>query len=272
MTPTNAAAGWLVTPNPTMLRLAADLPRPRYTHSLSWRVKRLLDVVVSAGALALLSPVVVAAAVSIAVSSPGPIFFRQERITARGRRYQCLKFRTMRAAVDQTPHLRLLDRLVAGDVSTGVAEPPQFKLTVDSRTPRIGRWLRKTSLDEWNARRQSVAAQYEVALQGLDLITPHVAPDRQHIYHLYVVRARRRDELMSLLKELGIEVLIHYPVPIHRQPAFQSEAFPSLPVTEDVTSEILSLPMWPLMSEGQVRETADGLRVSLDRLSVPVRA
>jgi dTDP-4-amino-4,6-dideoxygalactose transaminase len=127
-------------------------------------------------------------------------------------------------------------------------------------------------LDEWNQRRRSLATLYDELLGDLDVIRPTNAGDRQHIYHLYVIRSRQRDGLMEQLKERGIDAMIHYPVAIHRQPAFQDRDYPPLPVTDEITAQILSLPMWPLMTEAQVRATVEGVRDSLVALSDAVPA
>jgi lipopolysaccharide/colanic/teichoic acid biosynthesis glycosyltransferase len=154
MTAETLGGPWRVLPNREMLSQAADVPPPAYAASFAWRVKRWIDLAVSATALVLLSPLIAGISLAVAIGSPGPVFFRQERVTARGRRYWCLKFRTMRTNVDQSPHLRLLDQLIAGEAPTGPTSAPRFKLASDNRTTAIGRWLRRTSLDElpqlWN--------------------------------------------------------------------------------------------------------------------------
>ncbi len=116
--------------------------------------------------------------------------------------------------------------------------------------------VKLTKLDEWNETRRQRAHLYTRLLADSGVITPVEHGLGTHIYHLYVVRSRRRDELMKFLSERGIATLIHYPVPIHRQKAFASAQFGPLPVTERIASEILSLPMFPEMSEDNVREVA----------------
>lgn len=114
-------------------------------------------------------------------------------------------------------------------------------------------------LDDWNAARRRIAVQYDELLQGTGLVTPTVGPDRTHIYHLYVVRSRSRDELQAALNRRGVSTLIHYPIPIHQQEAFRDSVRAELPVTEKLAQEILSLPMWPLMSQAQVEATAGAI-------------
>ena len=91
--------------------------------------------------------------------------------------------------------------------------------------------------------------------------TPRRRPGNSHVYHLYVVRHSRRDDLHEALKASGVGTLIHYPVPIHLQPAYRYLATPgALPVTEQVAQEILSLPLYPEMTDAQVDEVAAAVR------------
>jgi dTDP-4-amino-4,6-dideoxygalactose transaminase len=106
----------------------------------------------------------------------------------------------------------------------------------------IGRVMLK-HLDGFNENRRKIAAHYNQRLAGL-VITPPERPWAKHVYHMYVIRAQRRDELQKHLKELGIETGIHYPVPNHQQPAI-TNVFKkvTLPKTEEVVKDILSLPV-----------------------------
>jgi dTDP-4-amino-4,6-dideoxygalactose transaminase len=109
------------------------------------------------------------------------------------------------------------------------------------------------SIDEWSERRREIAAQYNELLTD-KLIKPHAAKNKKHVYHLYVVRTKKRDELKDFLQENEIETGIHYPVPVHRQPIFEEC---HLPKTERACGEILSLPMYPLLSDEQVTQICD---------------
>lgn len=115
-------------------------------------------------------------------------------------------------------------------------------------------------LDQWNDARDRAASRYNFLLGDLDVVTPTTAPDRRHVWHLYVIRTKYRDALQSYLREKGIQTLVHYPIPIHRQEAFQNEAYPALPVTEKVAKEIISLPMWPHITNEQIERTVDAIR------------
>jgi dTDP-4-amino-4,6-dideoxygalactose transaminase len=112
-------------------------------------------------------------------------------------------------------------------------------------------------LDEWNEQRQVAARRYEQLLAGESRIRlPITLPGNEHVWHLYVVRVANRDDVLKQLNENGVGAAIHYPVPIHRQPAFAGLARVSgaLPVTEASAGEILSLPMFPgITAEHQER-------------------
>lgn len=114
-------------------------------------------------------------------------------------------------------------------------------------------------LDAWNARRAEVAARYTAALADV-VATPFVAPGAEPSWHLYVVRSDDRDGLASRLRERGVETLIHYPTPPHRQPAFASEV--SLPVAERLAAEVLSLPMGPHLSDADVDAVIAAVRAA----------
>ena len=106
-------------------------------------------------------------------------------------------------------------------------------------------------LDADNAARARLAQAYEQALADLRLSMPKRRSDATHIYHLYVIRCSERDELQNWLKMQGVGALIHYPVPVHLQPAYQGRlrGGDCLPETERAAREVLSLPMYPELSE-----------------------
>jgi dTDP-4-amino-4,6-dideoxygalactose transaminase len=109
-------------------------------------------------------------------------------------------------------------------------------------------------LDRWNAARRDHAARYTELLSDTPVTTPVAAPDNQHVYHLYVIRAPERDALQAWLKERGIGTGIHYPVPIHLQNAYRGRdnGAGGLPVTERAAGEILSLPMYAELTNAQI--------------------
>ncbi len=108
-------------------------------------------------------------------------------------------------------------------------------------------------LDEWISKRRSNAKLYNDLL-GEKVIVPKEAEYSKHVYHLYVVRVKNRDKLISFLKEKGISTGIHYPLPLHLQPALQSLGYKkgSFPITEKISKEVLSLPMFPELSEEEI--------------------
>ena len=108
-------------------------------------------------------------------------------------------------------------------------------------------------LDEWNGRRCKIAEQYIQELMGKEyLILPKAPPWAEPVWHLFVVRTTERDRLQKYLTECGIQTLIHYPVPPHKQGAYRELSRLSLPISEMIHKEVLSLPMSPVMNEDSV--------------------
>ncbi len=111
-------------------------------------------------------------------------------------------------------------------------------------------------LDSWNEKRQSHAKLYNKMLEIIpDVIIPKVFSNRKSVYHLYVIRTKQREELQKFLKDRDIDTQIHYPFPIHLQNAWKSLKHKKgdFPVTEMLSNEILSLPMYPELTERQAR-------------------
>lgn len=105
-------------------------------------------------------------------------------------------------------------------------------------------------LDDWNERRRAIARHYTSRLEGLEGIeTPLIAPNNEHVFHLYVIRAREREKLMQFLASREIAGAIHYPVAAHMQGAFSMLGIPAndLPLARRAAEEVLSLPLWPQM-------------------------
>jgi len=115
-------------------------------------------------------------------------------------------------------------------------------------------------LDEDNARRAAVAARYREALAGTPVELIGVPGNVESVWHLFVVRTPKRNALRDYLASHGIGTQIHYPVPCHRQEAFAGQAWPALPVTERLQSEILSLPMAPYLGADEVDYVAEQVR------------
>lgn len=117
-------------------------------------------------------------------------------------------------------------------------------------------------LDSDNKLRENIAAKYFDNLKLTDLILPLKKENVLHVYHLFVVRSKKRDELKSYLKENNINTLIHYPVPIHLQPAYKYLACgkATLYETERAAKEILSLPIYPELKENEVYDVIDEIK------------
>ena len=120
-------------------------------------------------------------------------------------------------------------------------------------------------IEEWTELRRDHAHLYTELLADVDVVTPFVAPDVRHVFHLYVIRVNRRDNVLDYLKKKGIGAGIHYPIPLHQQPAYRNTDIGrvSLPVTEQVAQEVLSLPMYPELKEEQIRYIVDAVKEAI---------
>jgi len=112
-------------------------------------------------------------------------------------------------------------------------------------------------LDEENDRRRMLAARYTASLTGV-VRAPRVPDEVEHVFHLYVIRTNSRDALATRLRDNGVLALVHYPVPIHRQPAYASGT--ALAATEQAAREILSLPMYPELTNDEADRAIAGIR------------
>lgn len=122
-------------------------------------------------------------------------------------------------------------------------------------------------LDAHNAIRRELAAVYHQHLTGATL--PTVPSHTEHVYHLYVVRHPRRDQLMQALAAQGIGTLIHYPIAVHQQEAYADLGYAegSLPVTEHIVREIVSLPLYPGLNTGHIEAVALAVNTSLEKIA-----
>jgi dTDP-4-amino-4,6-dideoxygalactose transaminase len=122
-------------------------------------------------------------------------------------------------------------------------------------------------LDAWNSARRAAADRYAELLADVDgLRLPVAAPGNEHVWHLYPVRVPDRDLVVEQLRSAGIGVGIHYPVPVHRTGAYAhlGHAPGTFPVAEDAASSMISLPMFPHLTEDQQVRVADALRAALE--------
>jgi len=114
-------------------------------------------------------------------------------------------------------------------------------------------------LDEDNAKRAKLAELYDEQLRDTDLILPKQRKNAEHVYHLYVIRSSKRNELLAFLKEKGIGVSVHYPVPVHLQPAYK-QSRNNLSETERVAKDILSLPIYPELTGAEIALVAGAIK------------
>lgn len=120
-------------------------------------------------------------------------------------------------------------------------------------------------LDAWNERRRQLATYYHEELADSGLVLPTDDPEGRHVYHLYVVRTKLRDRLRERLSALGVETLIHYPRAVHRHPAYRHLARDELSISEALATEVLSLPLYPELSDAEAEAVTKGVRGALSR-------
>jgi len=168
------------------IRLYPDLSRGGSQKGLPQIVKRVIDVVGSSAMLLLLGPLLAVIALAVKLTSKGPVVFQQERLGQFGARFKFLKFRTMYTNNDPKIHQEYIQRFIAGQSRGDSAEPGKpavYKITNDSRVTPIGRFLRKTSLDEF--------PQFWNVLRGeMSLVGPR--PPVPYEYEVYDIWHRRR--------------------------------------------------------------------------------
>jgi UDP-N-acetyl-3-dehydro-alpha-D-glucosamine 3-aminotranferase len=120
-------------------------------------------------------------------------------------------------------------------------------------------------LAEWNARRRAIAAGYRRGLAGLGVAVPAEVPDTLHVYHQFAIRVPERDALQRRLGDLGVRTAIYYPIPLHLQPMYRDLGYRAgdFPEAERAAREVLCLPMYPELTDGQVDEVVDACKRSL---------
>ncbi|GAI52083.1 unnamed protein product, partial [marine sediment metagenome] len=130
--------------------------------------------------------------------------------------------------------------------------------TIQAATLRIKLKL----LDKWNMQRQKKVSLYKKLLSKENYILPGTKDYPEHVWHLFVVRSSNRDSLKAYLKEKDIGTAIHYPVPLHLTPAYSHLGYKKgdFPVAEKLSTEILSLPMYPELTEEEVKYVATTLK------------
>jgi len=121
-----------------------------------------------------------------------------------------------------------------------------------------------------NERRRAIAARYDAELRGV--ITPWVRPDVTHVYHQYTIRVNERDAFAERLKQRGVGNAIYYPIPVHRQKPFLALGYghESLPVTDRLTAQVLSIPVHPSLTDEEVATVIEAVNLTSAELG-PLR-
>lgn len=168
------------------IALYPELPRREERKKFALSLKRTIDILGSFAALVFFAPIWMLIAAAIKLTSKGPVLFRQERLGEQGKKFQVLKFRSMRTDCDSKIHEAYVNQFIAGKVDgneTSTSAKPVFKIQADPRITKVGHFLRKTSLDElpqfWN-----------VLIGDMSLVGPR--PPVAYEYRAYNVWHRRR--------------------------------------------------------------------------------
>ncbi len=119
--------------------------------------------------------------------------------------------------------------------------------------------IKLKELDADNDRRRAVARQYMNGIKNERISLPNYSVDKDHVFHLHVIRSEQRDALQKHLEENGIQTLIHYPIPPHQQQAYIEYRELQLPITEKIHQQVLSLPISPIMEVKQVEDVINAV-------------
>lgn len=122
-------------------------------------------------------------------------------------------------------------------------------------------------LDAWNHRRRAAAARYDAWMRRAGLVPPVIRTGARHVFHQYTVQTPHRDEVRAALAAADVGSVVYYPVPIHQQASMSSYAAGSLPVAERAAAEVLSLPMFPHLSDAQIDHVGATVVAALARRS-----
>lgn len=165
-----------------------------------------------------------------------------------------------------TSNARLADRARSirqyGWKERYVSHLPGMNTRLDELQAAVLR-VKLAHLDADNDRRRALAETYRAALRPLPLELPVERYGCRHVYHQYVLRTERRDDLRAFLRGRGVETAVHYPVPVHRQPGYQDRVVlgpGGLPNTEALCRRLLSLPLHPALAEAQAQSVAAEIR------------
>ena len=150
-------------------------------------------------------------------------------------------------------------------------ELPGFNFRLEGIQGAILR-VKLRHLDDWTEARRARAARYAGALEDADVVTPVESPATRHVYHVYAIRTSNRPALQRALERDGIQTNIHYPIPVHLQPAHADLGYREgeFPASECAAREVLSLPMYPELPFDSLERVADAVR--LHSSSLPLEA
>jgi dTDP-4-amino-4,6-dideoxygalactose transaminase len=112
-------------------------------------------------------------------------------------------------------------------------------------------------IDTENEKRREIANYYQKNIINKVIVIPHTKNALSHVWHLFVIRTKNRNKFMDYMKKNGVQTLIHYPIPIHKQKAYKELKTLSLPITEKLSKEIVSIPIYPGLSKDNVRKITD---------------
>ena len=173
------------------------------------------------------------------------------------------------AVVTQDPELDVRLRLLRtyGQTDRYRHEVPGVNSRLDEVQAAILR-VRLRSLANGTARRRSIAAAYAEAMRDTGVRPLAMLPEREHVFHLFVVRAPRRDVFQEALRRAGVATLVHYPRPIHGHPPYVSLGDGPVPlqISERLASEVVSLPIYPELTDGEVEHVAAAARDAAQNL------
>ena len=124
-------------------------------------------------------------------------------------------------------------------------------------------------LEQWTEARRAHARRYNELLEATGIEGPQEAPDTRHVFHIYAIRIAEREQLQQELQAAGIGTAIHYPIPVHLQKSFAHLGYKAgdFPVSEELANTVLSLPMYPEMTTGQIETVVNSARRSVPQLA-----
>lgn len=167
----------------------------------------------------------------------------------------------------------LADRIIALRNHGGKIRYYHDELGMNSRLDEIQAAILRIKLeylDRWNTRRKEIAYKYNELLKDVsEIITPHELAQTNCVYHQYTIQVPQRDEMIESLKDNGVMAMIYYPVPLHLQEVHKYLGITegTLPVTETASKKVISLPIFPELTEEQIKHVANAVKTCVSKLS-----